>query len=605
MDDNFKSTKVKDEKDSNDYEEIDRLSSAEARLILHNLVSRKIIEGKDIKDALKLIKEDKGKENSSKSMQKKESSDKVSKDTVKKNISKRTKKDKIYRTRSVALQIAYDGTTHCGFTETMGLETPDNSIERHLFASLHKACLIKDRTSCNYSRAGRTDRGVSAHGQVVALMIRSAIPLNTVQEQAGNGINLPKNSFDEIEINIEASAKSDNKLKKESNTEETKTFITKRMKELDYSYILNNILPPSIRVLGWCPVDPEFSARFSASGRHYKYFFVKRNLNLDKMDKGLNCMVGKHDFRNLCKINAKEVYNFERVIYEAKVAETRGECGEANINSSILQDGNENSSSDGDKKSTSRQVCYMDIKGQAFLWHQIRCISALHFLIGKELEQPSLISTLLDINKNPRKPSYEMASDQPLVLHSCVYKNLKFGYTVKSLWNINQIWEKQWEEAMITAERIRDGINCLRQDAKIKLGDLKAHYQKFFVDKKPRRGKKRKVGTESNQEENLLDSLNLEWLPHHYEDLNNDTQIKWGEAMDLLSPCVQQYDKTNHVSIMKRAKGTSYEEKLHAIMSTARKRERYEVDVLQKRKSKQEDNEFYNVMTSYGGSAWD
>ena len=32
------------------------------------------------------------------------------------------------------------------------------------------------RTSSKYSRCGRTDRGVHAHGQVIALRLRSAFP---------------------------------------------------------------------------------------------------------------------------------------------------------------------------------------------------------------------------------------------------------------------------------------------------------------------------------------------------------------------------------------------------------------------------------------------
>jgi tRNA pseudouridine38/39 synthase len=31
--------------------------------------------------------------------------------------------------------------------------------------------------------------------------------------------------------------------------------------ELDYPIVLNRVLPPEIRVLGWCPVDAAFSAR--------------------------------------------------------------------------------------------------------------------------------------------------------------------------------------------------------------------------------------------------------------------------------------------------------------------------------------------------------
>ena len=45
--------------------------------------------------------------------------------------------------------------------------------QRHLFDALKKTCLIADIESCNFSRCGRTDKGVSALGQVVSLDVRS------------------------------------------------------------------------------------------------------------------------------------------------------------------------------------------------------------------------------------------------------------------------------------------------------------------------------------------------------------------------------------------------------------------------------------------------
>lgn len=44
----------------------------------------------------------------------------------------------------------------------------------------------------------------------------------------------------------------------------------------------------------------------------------------------------------------------------------------------------------------------ISIQGQAFLWHQIRCIMGILFLIGQEKEQPEVILELLDVEKNPR-----------------------------------------------------------------------------------------------------------------------------------------------------------------------------------------------------------
>jgi tRNA pseudouridine38/39 synthase len=61
------------------------------------------------------------------------------------------------------------------------------------------------------------------------------------------------------------------------------------------------------------------------------------------------------------------------------------------------------------------------LHGSAFLWHQVRSIVAILFLIGQRLESPSLVPHLLDISSNPTRPKYEMASDAPLVLWDCIF----------------------------------------------------------------------------------------------------------------------------------------------------------------------------------------
>jgi tRNA pseudouridine38/39 synthase len=50
-------------------------------------------------------------------------------------------------------------------------------------------------------------------------------------------------------------------------------------------------------------------------------------------------------------------------------------------------------------------------------------MAAVLFLVGQGLERPSVVDDLLDIELTPGKPMYEMASDIPLVLWDCVFKN--------------------------------------------------------------------------------------------------------------------------------------------------------------------------------------
>ena len=62
-----------------------------------------------------------------------------------------------------------------------------------------------------------------------------------------------------------------------------------------------------------------------------------------------------------------------------------------------------------------------NLHGSAFLWHQVRHMVAILFLVGQGLEKPSIVRELLDVEKNPRRPTYEMATDTPLVLWDCIF----------------------------------------------------------------------------------------------------------------------------------------------------------------------------------------
>lgn len=66
---------------------------------------------------------------------------------------------------------------------------------------------------------------------------------------------------------------------------------------------------------------------------------------------------------------------------------------------------------------------YLEIKGSAFLWHMIRCIVAILMLVGQEKEAPEIILDLLDVEKNDKKPQYSLASEVPLNLFKCDYRD--------------------------------------------------------------------------------------------------------------------------------------------------------------------------------------
>eukprot|EP01127_Copromyxa_protea_P020392 TRINITY_DN6828_c0_g1_i2.p1 TRINITY_DN6828_c0_g1~~TRINITY_DN6828_c0_g1_i2.p1 ORF type:complete len:447 (-),score=68.38 TRINITY_DN6828_c0_g1_i2:114-1421(-) len=323
-----------------------------------------------------------------------------------------------YSTRHVALKILYLGWDYYGLamqtTECPVTKTTPETIESHLLASLRKTRLIPENSDfgqVNYSRSGRTDKGVSAYGQVVALHLRS-----TVKE--GEGL---------VTVG---------------------THVKDGAEEIDYVSMLNRTLPHDIRVLGWTPVSADFSARFNTTSRTYKYLFMNPNKNIDipRMLQAGKSLEGEHDFRNFCKLDPS-VTHWIRAITSVDIHK---------FSSSEIAEGSVHPGADAD--------CYVcTIKGSGFLWHQIRCIMYILFLVGIGKEDPQIVADLLDVTKNPRKPCYNLASDIPLVLFDCSYEpELNFNYSShKDTQYTVRVLKEKWEQMAIKSSMLRLMINSI------------------------------------------------------------------------------------------------------------------------------------------------
>lgn len=264
-----------------------------------------------------------------------------------------------YLTRFIALRFAYLGWNYNGLAFQV-TPTPLPTVEEEILQALAKTKLINEPQpgSCNFSRCGRTDKGVSAMNQVISLNVRSS--LNDQDQQ---------------------NSQLDNK-------------------ELPYMTILNSILPSDIRITAVClRPPPEFDARFSCKYRHYKYLIHKDGLDIELMNQAAKRYIGVHDFRNFCKLDgSKQITNYSRQVLDANVIPFDDE------------------------------FYVFDLKGTAFLWHQVRCMVSILLAIGQKLEPVVLIDDLLDVERYPSKPSYEMANEIPLILYDCVYDEMEWLY---------------------------------------------------------------------------------------------------------------------------------------------------------------------------------
>eukprot|EP00040_Diaphanoeca_grandis_P030119 m.177541 g.177541 ORF g.177541 m.177541 type:complete len:491 (+) comp31896_c1_seq2:286-1758(+) len=349
-----------------------------------------------------------------------------------------------YHERHVAIRIAYIGAKYLGFA-SFGEEDDGQTVESQIFMALTKACLVPDRPSCSYARCGRTDKGVSAFGQVISLRIRSN--LNTTQGDGVRGF-VTKESATAVEI-----AKKDNQTetpsqkKSKSNSKSDDASVkhddaVSNEAEIDYVSTLNRILPLDIRATAWAEVDADFNARFSTVHRSYKYYFLQENMNIENMREAATTFVGEHDFRNFCKMDiANGITTFRRRMLSVTI----DACG------------------NGPQEQLSPQFRMFEINvlGNAFLWHQIRNMAAVLFMVGRGDENPSVVAELLDVEKNPRKPNYDMASDLPLVLFDCTYKNVEWIFNQQSHTRVYQNLFSVWKEHALRCAMLQAMLGSL------------------------------------------------------------------------------------------------------------------------------------------------
>ncbi|GAA57020.1 tRNA pseudouridine synthase 3, partial [Clonorchis sinensis] len=309
-----------------------------------------------------------------------------------------------YKKRRVAFQFAYLGWNYSG----LAIQNFGVTVMQKLMDAFEKARLIEDRISCDFTVCGRTDKGVSALGQVVSLVVRSALVSGLgIVDDSGTAIN-ERPSIPDV--------------------------------ELDYVFLLNKLLPPDIRILAWSPVGADFSARYSVfffynclrftcCQRSYTYFIPCSGLDITMMAEAAKRLEGTHDFRNFCSINLEhELPVFVRRIDSVLV---RLE------DTSVMCD--------------PTTMCEISITGSGFLYHQVRCIVALLVTIGRGYESPSLIDDLLDIEKTPAKPQYQMAADYPLILMGAEYPpgSLSWETSEAARFELVRHFQKLWSEHAI------------------------------------------------------------------------------------------------------------------------------------------------------------
>jgi tRNA pseudouridine(38-40) synthase len=279
--------------------------------------------------------------------------------------------------------------------------------------------------------------------------------------------------------------------------------------EIDYASLINKALPEEIRILGWCEVTPGFSARFSASYRMYRYFFVKRNLDIDLMKQAASDLLGSHDFRNFCKLDVENVTNFVREIYSVEIRPA--------LNAVEL------TADTSDSRDDSSTVYVMEIKGIAFLWHMVRCIMAILFLVGEGRENPEIVKKLLDITATPAKPQYTIAADLPLVLHDCGFENLSIQWQPRALWSLSLHFQQLMNRHLIAVAQAKNALDALK-DKSVRTADVPLFFDQLIAYHKLDKAWKINISATSVMVSESAAAT----------DDKESTMIMWKEALDWI-----------------------------------------------------------------------
>lgn len=401
-------------------------------------------------------------------------------------------------TRLVALKFSYLGAHYNGFEHANGTVTPLPTVEEVIWKALRKTRLIdplipegcdasydvmwdpKERLQhygngpgktrleltwegCEYSKCGRTDRGVSAFGQVIGLRLRSRIKSNPTKS-----VNHVIELSSRLQSDAGQNSCSIHSSPSPSLGDGPEHAIVTPEPELPYATLLNSVLPPHLRIHAVCIMPPpDFDARFSCIERRYKYLFtnpafcpppaidrprsstasasasstvIPGYLDIVRMRQAARKFQGLHDFRNFCKIDPSKAggahgSSFVRRVTFADVVP----LSDPLVGLGVLASGEESlknrpqaSSSASDADVEGVKMYAFVVHGSAFLWHQVRCMVAILFLVGQGLEDAEVVDRLLDVdseeNQGKGRPDYLMAHEEGLVLWDCRFGQRRRGF---------------------------------------------------------------------------------------------------------------------------------------------------------------------------------
>ena len=293
----------------------------------------------------------------------------------------------------LAVVLSYDGSSFSGYARQPGQRTVQGNLEQAFSLALRRPVEVV----C----AGRTDAGVHARAQVVNF------PITRDEAESRNLFKL-KRSFQAL----------------------TDDDIT-------------------IQTLAVMP--PDFSARFSAIEREYRYLVVpggrhplflrdwswdvRRELDVDAMNRAAALLVGEHDFKSFCLAASAEGKNTVRTLRQVQVVPVN-----------VLGE----------------QALSVRVVGTAFLHSMVRSIVGTLVMVGSGLREPEWVADVLEARD--RRAAGENAPAQGLVFWHVAYRGGLPCYERDALDAPDWLGETNVQRASSGETAERTGVGITRQD---------------------------------------------------------------------------------------------------------------------------------------------
>jgi len=192
---------------------------------------------------------------------------------------------------------------------------------------------------------------------------------------------------------------------------------------------------------------------------------------------------------------------------------------------------------------------------------------AVLLLVGERKEDPTIIPHMLCIDVCPRKPYYNMAPEEALVLHDCGFPTLKYYYRPDPLWWLWIELKHKWSSLAMQLARVQNHLEYL-EGIEMDAADVSAWMTKHF----------KKQAT-------------LTTLPSSRGEEVGEV-VRWSHIVDLMkTACIDESggsQSSKYVSLRDRPGEKTYEERIKEM--AGKRKEKYE-DNQRKRQPEVEDKE--------------